>query len=235
MAWAYFQGRLRLCPIGLPRLAIYPVAALKSKAAEIGISAQAAQALLSLDPFASGGPKTDLPADRFVPRNTYEYAFGTKTELKESVTRETKRTTTHASFTTSTVDWQPGPVLSALGFGQRSQTTITASNATGSDVSTTVSLDGTLVSGPNDRFIVTVWYDTLFGTFAFQVNDPAPTPKLRGTGAAPLSVVKLVAGQRAFVTVADENGNYAFSAPTIPRGPASVSVGNGAATPTRVP
>ena len=37
------------------------------------------------------------------------------------------------------------------------------------------------VSGPDDYFIINIWYDSLFGTFAFQPVEPLATRSLTGS------------------------------------------------------
>ena len=79
-----------------------------------------------------------------------------------------------------------------------------------------MTLEANLVSGPNDHFVVTIWYDQLFGTWAFQQGQAASAAILSGSGAQPGQVVKLKAGNRTYVTVVDGKGHYAFKAKSIP-------------------
>jgi hypothetical protein len=224
MAWAYFNGKLRLCPLGY-QTTVVTAAALKQQPSTIGVSPADAATLLGFDPFVSGGPAFALPTDRFVPRQTYEYGFGAKVHLTDTVTRATKLQTTHTSYTTNTDDWEAGPIFKFLGFGGKDQTTLKYSNATGNDVSTTVTLDTNLVSGPTDHFIVNLWYDNLLGTFAFQTEQPAASARLQGKGAQPNQEVRLTAGGRVFTTVADKNGAYSFFSRGIPKGNATITIG----------
>src|SRR5207237_6183074 len=106
----------------------------------VGISQADAQLLLSFDPFAAGGAQAGLPADRFTFQETWEYGFGASLSHQVSVTRDTKTQTTEKSYTTSTAGWDPGPIFLMLGLGEKDQTTITVGNATGSDVSSTVTM-----------------------------------------------------------------------------------------------
>lgn len=226
MAWVYYAGRLRLYPLGYHEAA-FPAVALQKDLATIGLSAQDAQNLLALDPFVGGSSQATLPADRFQFDRFLDYGYGVTAALKESTTRDTTSLTTEKSYTTTTNEWQPGPILKFLGFGSKDQTTISASNAVGSDVSSTVSMEGSLVAGPNDYFSIAIWYDTLFGTFAFQQLTPTSAPRFQGTGAQPLADVKLVAGDRVFWTVADKSGSFQFRNPALPAGPASLTIANG--------
>jgi hypothetical protein len=227
LAWGLYEGQLRLVPLGYTER-FYPAAAVSSQAATIGISAEDAQALLALDPFVAGGPAAVLPADRFNFIANYGYGFGAKFELNRSFTRETNFETTSATYTTKTDGWQPGPILKALGFGSSETTTTKLSNATGQKVSKTVTMDANLWSGPNDNFVINLWYDKLFGTFAFQLDQLASVPSLQGDGAQPNQKVTLSAGGKVFVTVADRKGHYAFYARGIPHGHAILTIGNAA-------
>lgn len=226
MAWGYSQGGLRLCPLGFQQAA-FPVTALQQQLLTVGLSPQDAQAILALDPFVAGGPSAALPTDRFVQRTTWEYGFGITVHVTDSVTRDTKFQTTHTTYNTTTEAWDAGPILKGLGFGGSSTTTIKVSNATGSDVSTTITLDANLVSGPNDHFVVNLWYDKLFGAFAFQVEQPSATARFRGQGAQPHEEVRLMIGDKVFATVADQNGAFAFFAKAIPAGQAVLKIGSG--------
>jgi hypothetical protein len=143
-----------------------------------------------------------------------------------TVTRDTKDTTTQKNLATTTTEWDAGPIFELLGFGGKDSTTITLSNATGTDVSSTVSMNANLVSGPSDHFLVDIYYDNLFGTLAFQPGVPATSAVVQGTGATPAQQVTLTSGGQVFRTVVDQNGQYAFHSPTIPAGAATIAIGN---------
>jgi len=230
VAWAYADGQLRLCPLGHTKVAV-TAESLQTKLSTVGISSADQQNLLSLDPFVGGGPDASLPSDRFtVPDSgevTLEYGGAATIDQKFSVTRDTKTTTTKKTYTTETSNWDPGAFLKLLGIGgDKTLATSTATNATADDVSTTATLEANLSSGPNDYFVVTIWYDQLFGTWAFQQSESASSAILSGSGAQPGEVVKLKAGSRAYVTVADARGVYGFRALSIPHGEASLIVGS---------
>jgi hypothetical protein len=225
VAWAYYGGRLMLCPLGYKN-AFFPARALQGNLPTIGVSAGDAASLLALDPFVSGGPNAALPTDRFQPRGTWEYGFGLPAHLTETVTRDTNIQSSHATYTTDTNEWEAGPILKFFGLGEKNETKVRISNATGKDVSSTITIDASLASGPNDYFVVNLWYDSLFGTFAFQLDKPATTARLRGQGAQPNQEVKLQVGGKVFTTVADQHGNFAFFAPSIPSGRAMLRIGD---------
>lgn len=224
MVWSLLSGQFQLIPLDFTVVS-FSAAGMVKNLTTLGISAANAQLLLDLDPFVAGGPEVDLPADRFTYHETVEYGFGTTLPTTVTTTRDTKTTTTQKSYTTNTEDWEPGPIFQLLGLGGKDSVTTTVSNATGTDVSSVITLSANLVSGPTDHFVVNVWYDNLFGTFAFQQSTPSATPLLQGSGATPGQVVTLTAGTKIFRTVADQTGKYAFSAPTIPAGSAMLSMG----------
>jgi hypothetical protein len=222
MVWAYVGGELRLCPVTYIQ-SFLTAAGLRNHPGTVHLSANDAKALLHLDPFTTAGQP--LPTDRFQLLETWEYGFGAVISHTITTTRETKQTTTHRSFTTDTQGWEPGPLLKALGLGGSSTTTVTMTNATGDQTSTTIALEADLVSGPSDHFVVNIWYDQLFGTFAFEPLKPTATARLTGSGTAPGQPVVLRAGGRIFRTVTAADHGFRFSAPGIPSGHATLDVG----------
>jgi hypothetical protein len=228
VAWAYNDGEWLLCPLGGTLVSV-TAAALQNKLAAVGISSDDQKLLLALDPFVAGGPNAELPNDRFtVPpgvQDSIEYGGGATFDQKYTVTRDSKTTTTTKTYTTDTSTWEPGTVLRMFGFGtDKTQKTTTLTNATGSEVSDTVTLDANLVSGPDDVFVVSIRLDTLFGTWAFQQFSPAGQPIVSGKSAQPGEHVRLEAGGKVHVTVANGKGEYAFRAPTIATGRAQLFV-----------
>jgi hypothetical protein len=233
MAWVYYKGKLRLCPLGCTDTTC-PVTTLQNAPSSVGLSADIAQQILSFDPFVSAGPGAALPTDRFqecVPEMIYDYGFGAMKELEQSFTRSQTRQNTTKQFTTQSDNWQPGPILKELGFGNQDKVTFTVSNATGDTVSSTVKVKLHLETGLNDHFAFRLWFDTLFGTYACQIVPTAGYAKFwGGVGGSvhpgPQQEVKLLAGNKTFSTVADKDGKFAFFTSSIPAGPASLIIGN---------
>ena len=233
MAWSLLHGQFTLTPLAFVET-FFPVGGMQKNLGTLGISAADAQLLLALDPFVAGGAQADLPADRFAFQETWEYGFGVGIAQQLSITRDTKTTITEKNYTTDTTEWDPGPIFQLLGFGGKNQTTVTLSNATGSDVSSVVTLNANLVSGPQDHFVVNVWYDNLFGTFAFQQGQPSLTPRFQGSGVPPAQHVTLTAGGKVFRTVADPKGQFVFRASTIPAGAAVLAIGSQPGKPVTI-
>jgi hypothetical protein len=238
VAWLYQEGQMQLCPFGYEYVAVTAVF-LQNSLAEVGISGDDQQNLLSLDPFVSGGPGASLSPDRFsVPDGgevNLEYGGGLNIDQKYVVTRDTRAATTNKSYTTDSSTWDPGPILKLFGIGgEKTQVTRTETNATADDVSSTVTLEANLFAGPDDYFVVTIWYDRLFGTWAFQQGQVAAEAIVSGSGSPPGQIVKLRTGNRTYVTIADRKGNYVFKARSIPEGAVSLTVGNEQATTINV-
>ncbi len=217
MVWAYLGGSLRLCPLDFAETAD-TARGLRETPAETGLAAADVAALLALDPFSGGAATAVLPGDRFTLMERLEYGHGATLVKQISTTRDTKQQTTHKEVSTDTTTWDAGPILKALGLGGTTTTSYTITNATGSDVSDTVTVTANFVSGPDDYFVINIWYDSLFGTFAFQPVEPLATPRLTGSDAKPGQEVVLEAGGLQFRTVAGPDGSYQFRSPAIPAG-----------------
>jgi hypothetical protein len=228
MAWSLLNGQMKLTPLGYTETA-FPVGSIQKNLATLGISAADAAVLLALDPFVAGGPQAALTTDRFTFMETWEYGFGTALVHTVSATSDTKNTTTQKSYTIATSEWDPGPIFQLLGFGGKNQTTTTVTNATGTDASTVTTLNANLVSGPADHFIVNLWFDNLFGTFAFQEGQISVSARVTGTGATPGQQITLTAANQVFRTVADQNGKFVFWSTKIPAGSAMLAMGSQAA------
>jgi hypothetical protein len=230
VAWAYYNGSLQLCPIGWTT-ALVGAALIQSNPGQVGISASDQQLLLSLDPFVAGGPSAQLTAPRFTQPTgipaSIEYGAEIFTD-SYAATIDYKTVNSQKSYTTDTNTFSPGEILQMFGVGtSKSQVTTTLTTTTGSDTSQTTTLSVNLTAGPADIFVVAIWYDSLFGTWAFQQLQPTSQPVASGSGAAPGTVVKLqsAAGQ-VHVAVADAQGHYQFRAPNIAPGQAQLFVGN---------
>lgn len=222
MVWAYVDGDLRLCP--LDQTDVFVTArGLRDNPGDTKLTAADAAALLALDPFVPSPTAATLAADRFTLLERLEYGHGASIVKKLDFTRDTKQQVTHKQVSTDSTTWDAGPILKALGVGGTTTASFTLTNATGTDVSETVTATANLASGANDYFVVNVWYDSLFGTFAFQPLPPAAEPRIAGTGATPGQEVILEAGGLQFRSVAGPDGSYQFRAPGIPVGEVTVT------------
>jgi hypothetical protein len=233
MAWIGTGTQLLLFPFSFD-VVDSSAAGLQTNPAGLLITQADAQFLLSFDPFAGGGAFAAVDPTRFQLQESLQYAFGVEVPLTETVTRGSSTTTTNKSVTTETNEWDAGPLFQMLGLGGKTSTSVTTGSATGSSVSSTVTIAGTLFAGPTDNFIVNIYYDTTFGTFAFQQEQPAATPVLSGSGTAAGQSVTLSSGGRIFRTVTDSNAKYAFLSRSIPPGPATLTIGNQAPSKVNV-
>ena len=178
VAWAYNGGSLQLCPIGWNE-ALVTAAKIQNDPGQLGIATSDQQLLLSLDPFVAGGPFAQPPADRFTQPPEADlpasitYGGGSTFNHQYAVTRDNKTISSTKSYTTDTNTFSPGEILQMFGVGtSKSQVTTTLTTATTGDVSQTVTLGVNLVSGPDDIFVVTIWYDSLFGYLGLSAASP---------------------------------------------------------------
>jgi hypothetical protein len=222
MVWSYVDGDLRLCPLDLTDVFV-TARGLRENPTDTKLTGADRDALLALDPFSHGAAAAVLPGDRFTLIDRLEYGHGATIIKQFTETRDTKQQITHKEVATDTTTWNAGPILKALGVGGTTTTSFTLTNATGDDVSDTVTATANLVSGATDYFALNVWYDNLFGTFAFQPLQPTAQPRLAGTGAKPGQEVILKVGGLQFRTVAGRDGSYQFRAPGIPAGQITVT------------
>ena len=214
MIWAYVDGDLRLCPLDQTDVFV-TVRGLRDNPADTELTAADTASLLALDPFVPD-PAAATLSDRFTLVERLEYGHGATIVKKLDFTRDTKQQVTHKQVSTDTTTWNAGPILTALGVGGTTTNSYTLTNATGSDVSETVTATANLVSGANDYFVVNIWYDTLFGTFAFQPLPASGQPRIAGTNARPGQEVVLEVGGLEYRSVAGPDGSYQFRAPGIP-------------------
>jgi hypothetical protein len=224
MVWSYVGGDLRLCPLDMTDVFV-TARGLRENPGDTKLTDADVASLLALDPFSGGAATAVLPGDRFTLIDRLEYGHGATLVKQLTFTRDIKDQVTHKEVTTDTTTWDAGPILKALGLGGTTTTSYTLTNATGTDVSDTVTATANLVSGADDYFVVIIWYDTLLGTFAFQPAQPLATPRLAGSDAKPGQEVVLEAGGQQFRTVAGRDGSFQFRAPGIPAGQVTLTFG----------
>jgi hypothetical protein len=142
-------------------------------------------------------------------------------------------TRSHSQYTVHSQDFNAGWLAQLFGEGGTGlKTTVTITEAAGTTTTSTQSINWELHSGISERFVVEVWRDRLFGTFAFRQEPVSSSARLQGIAKGPdgkplvKQSVKLTAGGKTYVTVTDQAGRYAFFARDIPAGQASLSIGN---------
>jgi hypothetical protein len=233
MAWVGTGNQVVLWPFSFD-VVDSSATGLQNNFSQLQITQADAQFLLSFDPFVAGGPFAAVDLNRFQLQQTLTYAFGVEVPVNNTVTRGSSTTVTDKSVTTQTNEWDAGPLFQMFGLGGKTTTSLTTGSATGNSVSNTVTITGTLFAGPQDDFAVNIYYDTAFGTFAFQQEQPAATPVLTGSGGTPGELVTLSAGGRTFRTVTDSSSKFSFRSPSIPAGPATLTIGKQAPTSVNV-
>lgn len=224
MMWVSFGDELRLVPIGFDTVEV-SVSALRNNPAQSQIKPADLDFLLSFDPLAAGGPDADLPANRFQFQQHIEYGGGAVFTGSLSVTRGSSTTVTDKTVTTDTSQWDAGPLFQLIGLGGKTSTSITSSSASGTNVSNTIGASFNLQSGPTDYFVINIYYDTVFGTFAFQQETPTTTSRFAGSGTGAGQPVTLTAGGKTFHAVTNQNGAFEFRSRTIPAGAATLRIG----------
>ncbi len=188
---------------------------------------------LKLDPFVKNGPAAALPPERFVIVDTIDINGGDISQTERySLTEENLR----QSMTTRTrvVNSKPG-FLKFLGLGvtDESSTTTVMRHSSAVQSSDTRQISNTvhLFGGPDERYSVEVYYDVIFGTFAYRQARSSPIPLLNGTAfgkdgrVAANKLVKLINEGGRFTTRTDSAGRYAFHATTIQPGKFQVTIG----------
>jgi hypothetical protein len=200
------------------------------------------QSVLNTDPLVSGRALRDNP--RFVGPDEdpnlllIELWPGTAwtNDVTHRISQDDKRS--HQDTTVATQDTSPGflnVLLPFLGSPQnqtieiRSTRSLTKAVSVGQEVRDSVSLH----AEANDHYAVQLYFDRVFGTFAFE-SKPVGTARViegrvRNPNGDPIpkKVVTLQKGSARFLTVTDGRGAYAFSMPAIDAGPAILSAAGG--------
>ena len=205
------------------------------------------QQLLAMDPFVTGGSMVPLPPDRFEDINfqvngPFDYAGGQTRFGAHSQTFTTTETHSRTNYTTHSHDFNPGWLAKLFGAEAGGlKTTVSVTQAAGTTHSETQSINWELHSGTNERFVVEVWRDRVFGTYAFRQQPVSISPRFqgiaRGAKGLPLQEqpVKLATKGRTYSTITDQSGHFAFFARNIPAGNASLVIANQAPKTVRIP
>lgn len=232
-------GRPQVIVIGHDGIAVTSAGFLKN-GGQTDLDAATVAEFLKLDPFVAGGPSAALPAERFVHLDTIDINGGEISQTESySVTEEDLKqsTTSHTRVENS----KPG-FLKYLGLGVTDEgstkTVIRHSSAVRSTDTRKVSNTIHLFARPDERYTVEVYYDVIFGTFAYREGASSPTAKLNGTAigadgkVAAHEIVTLMNQGKKFTTRTDAAGRYAFHATAIQPGKFQVTVGGVSKTGT---
>lgn len=230
--FAQSVGRPQIVIIGHDGIGVTSVGFLKS-GGQTDLDPKTVAEFLKLDPFVAGGASAALPPERFVYLDTIDLNGGEISQTESyTVTEENLKqsTTTHTRIENS----KPG-FLKFLGLGvtdeKSTETVITHKSAAQSSETRQVSNTVHLFARPDERYSVEVYYDVIFGTFAYREARSSPTPLLEGLvrgsdgKVAAGRIVTLINRGRKFTTRTNSAGRYAFHASAIKPGKFEVTVG----------
>ena len=239
-AWLVADGRLKIALLG-GIYSSFPASFLKAHASDsnaTGLPPDVVQQLLAMDPFVSGGGMVTLASDRFEDidaevQGPFEYGGGQTLSGAYSQTFTTTETHSHNAYTTHTQDFQPGWLAKLFGATASGlKTTVSMTQAAGTTHSETQSINWELHSGTNDRFVVEIWRDRIFGTYAFRQEPVVSSPRVQGLAKdsngkpLPNQRIKLTIQGKTYSTMSDQAGHFAFFARNLPAGSASLLVAN---------
>jgi hypothetical protein len=154
-----------------------------------GLDRTTIQALLSLDPLATGGPNAPLDPNRFAYLNTYGIN-GTQWTHTFSVSLSTSQMNA-STQTVENLETDQSGLLGFLGIGvtdnKTTQVTVTNTSSQTNSSSDTVSATVTLNAGPDEYYQVQAYYDTVFGSVLLrEVPAPPAPPAVRAPVTIPL-------------------------------------------------
>ena len=242
-AWVVADGKLTIALLGGINT-FFPASFLAAHATDTkttSLPPDVVQQLLAMDPFVTGGGMVALPPDRFEDidaqvQGPFEYGGGQTLSGAYSQTFTTTETHSHNNYTTHSQDFQPGWLAKLFGADAGGlKTTVSMTQAAGTTRSDTQSINWELHSGTNERFVVEIWRDRVFGTYAFRQEPVSSTARFQGVAKGadgkPLQNqrVKLTVQGKTYSTMTDQAGHFAFFARNIPAGTASLLVANQAA------
>ena len=191
-------------------------------------------ALLNLDPFVAGGPGAALPADRFVSvsNGVIEVLGGTfSNTFSHQVQNSDSKTVTKTTLDAQT---DKTGFLSFLGLGvtdnKSVQTSVSQSTSVQNSTAQSFTQQFTFNGSPDDYYGGEVYFDVVFGAFAFRSVPAAQTAvAVSGTLAdrrgAPVAnqPVTVSLASRTFLSATDASGRFAFKLPGADPGRLRVS------------
>jgi len=228
LVWLSQNGQLYLALLGWDSNPSVTAEFLQQNGA--GLDTSTIQALLNLDPLVPS-PSGPLNPPRFVYVETVELQGSDQTyTFSHSVTVQDTQSTTR--FITNLTDERKG-WMSFLGIGpsqtQTTTSTVTQTISSATTVGEVTTVTASFYAAASEFYAVTVYYDTVFGAFAF---TPAPVgfqPIISGTlrnalgQPEALQVVTLTntgpkLTTRKFTTRTNKQGQFAFHSTTIEPG-----------------
>lgn len=227
LMWIAWQGTVKLVLLGYDSLATLSIS--KIQDGQAGLDQTTSNSLLALDPWIAKGPSFAPPSARFEHKDTIEVGAPAPHEynLEDTVTNTVS--TTKTTTTTQIVDEKQG-WLSYVGIGpaQNNTTATVVQNSQNQTLQTSDKLSATVTLYANESepiYVVAVYLDKVFRTFAFRKIPVGNTIKISGRviksiDRNPFSNVEVTvrSGARRYVTTTDANGNFRFLSPDIPKG-----------------
>jgi hypothetical protein len=194
-----------------------------------GFSKSTIQFLLSLDPFVGRGDTIslqDLDPTRFVDPQQYPVVQGSS-DNELSYTHDVKKDDWKASLTATTIAQQLKPgFLCFLGIGvtddrcddQNSTLSVTSTSSTLRETSVGATMRWAVhlqATDPLDKYYVTGYWDSVFGSFAFtRETGTAAEGFVRDVAGQPLAkagqLVTISSGGRTLTTRTDARGHFSF-------------------------
>jgi hypothetical protein len=144
---------------------------------ETGLDRASIQALLNLDPLATGGPNAPLNSSRFVSLGTFGINGAQWTHTFSDTFSTSEMNSSTRTVENMEIDQAGWLAFLGLGVTQTRTTAITVTNASSKtdSASHTVSATVTLNAGANEYDNYQFFYDTVFGSILIQ-EVPAPPP-----------------------------------------------------------
>ncbi|MEA2711407.1 MAG: hypothetical protein QOF78_4008 [Phycisphaerales bacterium] len=181
------------------------------------------------------GPATGI--GRFVPADPFVYAFAGSQSgdtISRTIAEEDIRSEVKTDIITTT---ESGGLLGYVAKnvphdGEKTVTTILGSSS-GTSVSDTVQVEVTYGAAQGEGYEINVFYDTLFGTFAFREIPESEQQQMTGSavesGGQPAANKKiLLTGPDGLTTVGttDDKGNFKLPTPTLQKGTYKLKIGD---------
>jgi hypothetical protein len=194
------------------------------------------RALLSIDPFAAGGPGVELPSSRFVLVTERPVEIGAgETDVTYTHTVTSSEMSSTNQITAQSETDSPG-FLSFLGIGITQLKTvswqISQGSSTQNSASATYSNAYKMFGSGSEHYAFEVYFDVVFGVFAFRsvpVNPPVTiSGVVRSEAGHPLpdTAVHITTSKRTYFAKTNEKGEYSASLPNIDQGDLGISAGS---------
>lgn len=217
--WIAYNGSLILTPLGWDGEHSHSVQWIREN-----MDTEFVEELLKLDPF-TAGEFIEIDPHRFLYKTTLDIlGMGGCRKYEDSHTVEQIDQRSTTSYTTRVERYRPG-WLKFLGLGvteeETVKTTVTQSCSVAEGVLHKNTVRAELCADPDEPYVISIYYDRVFGTFAFESPPALPKPLISGVVMTPVGlpvanerVTLLVAG-RSFETFTNKDGIFRFYAWSI--------------------